>query len=193
MANFHNARKPPSKGVPGDAYWIQNAATNTHDIYIAIADGTLVNLSDLINHQPSALAVGPAGERGPQGPPGRDGVDGVAGVNGRDGVSVSGPKGEKGDSIVGPPGRDGRDGVDGKSITGPQGDKGDKGDRGDVLYVGPEEMQAAVKAARAEMISAKTKALAAAELAKAEAGAHRNPAVRQAMLPILERLKARLA
>jgi len=153
MAEFHNARRAPSKGTPGDVYWVNNAAEKTHDLYIAIADGTLVNLSDLINRAPNALAVGPKGDKGDQGIPGRDGINGSNGRAGQDGQSISGPKGERGErGIQGLPGKDGRDGKDGQSIIGPKGDRGDKGERGDVLFVGPEEMKAAVERARNDLI-----------------------------------------
>jgi len=74
-AQFHGIRAIwlPTKGNPGDAYFV----TDTKTFYIAIGDGTLVDLASLL--QPRApLAVGP------QGHPGRAGRDAVDGKPGRD-------------------------------------------------------------------------------------------------------------
>jgi len=64
--------------------------------------------------------------------------------------------------------RDGRDGVDG--ATGPQGPRGIKGERGDVLYIGPDEVQAAVAAVRAELVAKQAKFLGAIDRAISENG-----------------------
>jgi len=54
---------------------------------------------------------------------------------------------------------DGRDGLDGQpGATGP---RGIKGERGDVCYIGPDEVQAAVSAVRAELVEQRAKFLGA--------------------------------
>lgn len=73
---------------------------------------------------------------------------------------IDGAKGDKGDT--------GPQGVQG--IQGPQGERGEKGERGEVLYIGPEEMAAAVKAARIEILTQRAKMLAAINQALEDAG-----------------------
>ena len=125
MAQFYSVKDLPGKGEPGSAYALRRPG-NGFDIYIAIADGTLVDLASLL--QPRApLAVGP------QGLPGKDGRDGVDGKPARDGAN--GRDGRHGND-----GKDGRDGIDGK--LGPQGPKGEPGD---ITVVGDAELLAAVK------------------------------------------------
>jgi len=51
-----------------------------------------------------------------------------------------------------------------------KGPQGEKGERGDVLYVGPDEMAAAVKAARQELINQRAQFLAAIDQALFDAG-----------------------
>ena len=107
---FHSlkADKLPSTGKPGDVYYV---APRT--VYLAAADGVLVNLTDILTTGAEVpRAVGPMGERGFPGTPGENGKDGQPGPRG--------PQGERGET--GPRGESGKDGRDGK-----QGDKGDQG------------------------------------------------------------------
>jgi len=88
MASFKAIpeKKLPSKGTPGDGYY----TTDGHCFYIAVADGTLLNLADVLSGAAASVrVVGPQGERGLPGP--------------------------KGDAVVGPPGKDGRDGARGET------------------------------------------------------------------------------
>jgi hypothetical protein len=167
MSDFINARKLPSKGKPGDVY----RDASSKEIFLALGDGTLVSIADLLSVR-NVRTVGPQGETGRQGEPGRNGTNGAAGRDGKDGADgVSGPKGERGETgAPGVPGKDGRNGIDGKhgamGITGAQGPKGEKGD---VCFVGAEEMAAAVKALRAEMIATKARLEAAFDVTMLEA------------------------
>ena len=115
-----------SKGEPGSAYY----CTDTHDVYYAIADGTLLNLSDIFSGATVARAVGPQGERGLQG---AKGDQGPAGKDGQPGL-----KGDKGD----------------KGERGEKGDKGDKGEPGDITVIGDAELQAAVEKLKAQKAAA---------------------------------------
>jgi hypothetical protein len=144
------ANRLPSKAEPGDVYYV----TDQRTFFIGIADGSLINLADLLSAAvPHVRQVGPPGERGLRGAPG-DSVIGPAGRDGKD-STVPGPKGEKGDRGSAGIGKDGRDGKDsvvpgpkgekgdpGQSIVGP---KGDKGDRGDITVVGDAELLAAIE------------------------------------------------
>ena len=149
----------PSKGVAGDCYF----TTDTKQVFIAVADGALLNLADLLSGAvPHVRQVGPVGERGPaginsqvpglkgdRGSAGRDGKTGPQGSAGRDGVGRDGQTGKPGRD-----GKDGRNGVDGKP-----GKDGAPGKDGNVCYVGPAEIEAACVAIRAE----KAKAIAILE------------------------------
>lgn len=165
MSNFHNAKTLPSKGNVGDVYRV----STTGDMFLAVGDGTLVSLSDLLSERNRVRAVGPQGETGRQGAAGRDGRDGVNGTNGKDGANgISGPKGECG--VPGPqgiPGKDGRDGTNGKDATGPQGPRGEKGEPGNVLYVGDDALVAAVETLRQELLQHRAKLAHALNDAKA--------------------------
>jgi hypothetical protein len=111
---FHSLKsdKLPSLGKPGDVYYV----TNGQQVFLAAADGVLVNLSDIVTRGAEIpRAVGPQGEQGLQGPPGRDGRDGRDGAQGPQGArGETGPRGETGAA-----GRDGR-----------PGEKGDTGSAG---------------------------------------------------------------
>lgn len=100
----------PSTARAGDCYF----TTDTKQIFIAVADGTVLNLADLLSGAvPHVRVVGPPGERGQagidshvpgpkgdKGDPGRDGQTGAQGKPGRDGVGRDGQTGK--------PGRDGK-------------------------------------------------------------------------------------
>jgi len=104
----------PSKGRAGDCYF----TTDSKQIYIAVADGALLNLADLLSGAvPHVRVVGPPGEKGLQGEKGTKGDKGERGEKGT--------KGDKGDT--GPRGKDGY-GRDGD--TGPQGKPGEAGPAG---------------------------------------------------------------
>ncbi len=147
MADFINTRQLPSKGAVGNVY--RDAFSKK--MYLAVADGTLVLLDDLLSARDRVIAVGPAGEQGRQGEPGPQGVPGANGKDGAPGpVGPVGPHGTNGISITGKTGRDGERGLTGpqgpqgpQGATGAKGDKGDKGEPGDILYVDPEEVKAA--------------------------------------------------
>ena len=165
MAEFINAKRLPSKGKPGNVYWVNNAALGTHDIWFATGDGTLINLSDLLQAAPAVRAVGPQGEQGRQG---EAGPQGPAGSKARDGapgpIGPVGPHGTNGISITGKTGAQGERGLTGpagpQGVQGIPGPVGPQGPAGDVLYIGPDELQAAVKAARAEIINQRGRFLA---------------------------------
>src|SRR5579863_8028166 len=145
----------PSKATPGDVYF----CTDSKDVLIAVGDGTLLNVADLLSGVvPHVRAVGPQGERGetgavgPQGLPGERGEKGTCGEIGPVGpAGKPGANGHNGDR--GKPGECGPQGVRGE--TGPRGEKGDRGERGErgeILYVGSEEMAAEIKKLRAEIV-----------------------------------------
>jgi len=93
MADFINTRQLPSKGAVGNVY--RDAFSKK--MFLAVADGTLVALDELLSARDRIIAVGPAGEQGregpagPQGPPGGDGKDGQPGP-----VGQIGPHGANG-------------------------------------------------------------------------------------------------
>jgi hypothetical protein len=134
--------KLPTSASPLDCFW----TTDSHRLFVALGDGSVVCLNDLLTN---AGAV----RQGPPGPPGNDGKDAVCvcragrdGAQGPPGQTIVGPKGDKGDkgdTIVGP--------------VGPQGIPGPKGEPGSVTYVGPDELLAAVKAARRMLIEREAK------------------------------------
>jgi hypothetical protein len=156
---FEKENRLPSKAQPGDVFYV----SATKATYFTVADGTLLNLSDLLaGSVPHVRAVGPAGEKGDSiigatGAAGRDGRDGKdsnipgpRGETGQPGQTIIGPKGERGE-----PGRAGRDGAD-SVVPGPKGDKGDsiigpQGPRGDVLIPDDSELAAAVIALRQKL------------------------------------------
>jgi len=125
---------------------------------LAAHDALLLDLQKQI--KAVVLSPGPQGKLGQTGASGADGKDGRPGRDGKDGApsTIPGPPGRAGLSIRGEKGARGEKGDKGEkgdSIVGPKGDKGDKGDkgeRGDVLYIGPAEVEAAVKAVRAELL-----------------------------------------
>lgn len=142
----------PSKGNAGDVFY----CTDTGNVYLAVADGTLLDMASLLNPTAAALAVGPKGEPGIAGAPGARGEKGEKGDKGE-----VGPEGKAGSQ--GRAGKDGHDGQRGKEgargergergSQGPQGiqgPQGEKGERGDVLYVGKLEIEAAAEKMRQE-------------------------------------------
>jgi hypothetical protein len=148
MAKLLSMKKLPDKVTPGDVVFL----TGTREFYIAIADGSLLNLADLLSGAvPHVRAVGPQGAQGEKGLPGEAGLAGPRGEKGT--------PGEKGDA--GTPGAKGADGLPGatgkEGKRGPKGDKGDKGEagergaagpkgeKGDITFVGPKESQQAVE------------------------------------------------
>jgi hypothetical protein len=170
VANFWsmNSARFPAKGIVGDVYM----AAETKKLFIAVADGRLIPLEGLLNPVTVEGARGEKGENGTPGGIGPRGIQGPPGRDGADGKSVSGPKGSRGaQGPQGAPGKDGRDGIDGRDgATGATGAQGPKGDKGDVMYVGPAEMEAAVKFYRAEIINQRAKFWAAIDQAMADAG-----------------------
>jgi hypothetical protein len=189
MADFYNMKRLPSRGKPGDVY---RDATSKR-LYLCLGDGTLCDIADLLSEsRPAVRVVGPQGETGRPGAdsqvpglPGRDGKDGKdstvpgpsgpKGERGISGQSIVGPRGEKGDSIVGP--------------VGPQGPRGEKGDRGDVLYVGPEEMEAATKAARAQLIDQRARFMAAIAQALQDSGSIQHEQYRYRCRMLIEQVR----
>jgi hypothetical protein len=168
MAQFHsmNSARLPQRGVVGDVYM----ATETRDLFIAVADGRLIPLAGLLNPVTVQGARGEKGDTGVAGGTGPRGLQGPAGRDGVDGKSVSGPKGPRGaQGPKGDPGKDGRNGIDGKDgATGAQGPQGPAGPAGAVLYVGDAEMAAAVKVLRDEMIATKARLEAAFDVTMLE-------------------------
>lgn len=147
----------PSKGEPGDVYY----CTDQRVFYVAIADGSLLNFSDLLSGAvPAVRQVGPQGVQGSTGAPGPAGAAGPRGEKGTTGndgpqgpMGPAGAAAHKGDP--GKPGRDGRDGAQGPvgapGPMGPAGPQGPKGDRGDITVVGDAELQEAVIALRIKL------------------------------------------
>ena len=159
MANFYPVKALPAKGEPGSAYAVRRTGTG-FDIYIAIADGTLIPLDGLLSVKPT----GPVGAQGAQGDKGDTGAKGAKGDKGDPGTQGKqgdpGAKGDKGDNGI-----DGQHGTPGKDSTvpGPKGEKGDKGDkgdtgaqgpRGDITIVGDAELLAAVNKLKAQKAAA---------------------------------------
>jgi len=164
MARLLSLKKMPDAASPGDVVY----NTTTRDFYIAVADGSLLNLADLLSGSvPHVRAVGPqgpAGQRGEKGDKGERGERGEKGTPGNDGQQgLVGPKGADGmPGLAGKDGKDGKYGENGKDsiVPGPRGErgergeKGDKGERGDVTVVGDPELQAAVEKIRAQKAAA---------------------------------------
>jgi hypothetical protein len=176
VAEFVNTRRLPSKGAVGSVY----RDSNTKEMFLAVADGTLVSLADLLSER-NIRAVGPPGEAGRQGAPGSQGARGVDGKNGVAGpVGPIGPHGTNGISITGKTGLQGERGLTGP--PGPQGDRGPtgpagpQGEKGDVLLAGPPEMIAAVAQARHELLALRAKTRAAVIVAIESAEQIKHPA-----------------
>jgi hypothetical protein len=72
---------------------------------------------------------------------------------------IDGAKGDKGDT-----------GAQGIGAQGPQGLQGPKGEPGDILYLGPAEMQAAVKRLRLAMLEQRAQFQAAIDQARVDSG-----------------------
>lgn len=154
MAKLISVQKLPAKVAPGDVVFL----TGSREFYVAIADGSLLNLADLLSGAvPHVRTVGPQGSQGEKGQPGEAGSTGPRGEKG-----TSGEKGEAGApgarGARGPAGHDGKDGAQGaagpkgeKGETGAQGLKGDKGEAGDVTFIGPKESQRAVELMRSKL------------------------------------------
>lgn len=177
MAKFHSTKtsRLPSKGAPGDAY----LATDTGQIYFAIADGTLLNLADLLSGASASVrTVGPKGETGLQGAPGALGPAGQRGEKGTPGEKGDqGPMGARGaDGLPGATGKEGKPGPKGEKgaggNTGAQGPKGDKGEPGDVTFIGPKEAQQAVEKMRRRMRDYQARVQATIQERIAELGNH---------------------
>ena len=177
MADFINTRVLPSKGAVGSVY----RDAYSKKMFLAVADGTLISIDDLLSERDRVRAVGPAGEQGrqgeqgPQGVPGANGKDGAAGPvgpvgpHGKDGISITGKQGLQGErGLTGPPGPQGE--------TGPQGAQGPQGEKGEVLYAGPPEMIAATLQARHELVQLRAKVRAAFMVAIESAEAIVHPA-----------------
>jgi hypothetical protein len=121
MAKLYSCKTSglPSRGNSGDVYF----ASDTGAVYLALGDGTLFNVNDLMKGGGVARVVGPKGEKGdtvvgpagPQGPPGKDGKD----------STIPGPPGPKGDKGSDAP----RPQVE--AFRGPKGDQGPAGKDGD--------------------------------------------------------------
>jgi hypothetical protein len=154
VAEFINVRALPSKGTPGNVY----RSSSTKEIFLAVGDGTLTSISDLLSERDRVRAVGPAGERGMQGPPG-DFLDSahlserVAKLERLYADLIA--RVERGD----------------EKIRGPKGDsvKGDKGDPGDVLYVGDAEMATAIESWKQKYIDQQARWEAAVDATMLEA------------------------
>jgi hypothetical protein len=175
MADFINTRNLPSKGKPGDIY--RDAASTR--IYIALGDGSLCDLGDLLSEaRPAVRLVGPPGERGAIGAQG-DFLD-SAGLSARI-TSLENlyadliARVERGDEM----------------IRGPKGDsvKGDTGPAGDILYVGPAEMEAAARAARHALIDQRAKFMAALAQAMQETGSIHHDVYRRRCQQFIEQVK----
>ena len=187
MADFISTRKLPSKGAVGNVY--RDAFSKK--MYLAVGDGTLMLLDDLLSTRDRVIAVGPPGDtgregiQGPQGLPGQPGKDGAPGPvgppgqHGKDGISIqgkTGPQGERG--LQGSPGP--------KGDRGPTGPQGPQGEKGEVLFAGPPEMIAATAQARHELLQLKAKVRAGFIAAIESAENIKHPA--RAL--VLEHLKA---
>jgi hypothetical protein len=151
----------PSKAETGDVFFVTDQKT----FYIAIADGSLINLADLLSGAvPHVRQVGPKGEPGLQGAPGPAGPIGPRGDKGTDGAAgPQGPVGPKGsDGLHGQRGNPGTDGARGETgapglqgAVGPAGPAGPKGETS-FIYVGAAEVEAAHK----EILAARARVLA---------------------------------
>jgi hypothetical protein len=188
MAQFWsmNSARLPQRGVVGDVYM----ATETRDLFIAVADGRLIPLAGLLNPVTVEGARGAKGDTGVAGGIGLPGLQGPPGRDGVDGKSVSGPKGPRGATgAQGVPGRDGIDGKDGATgATGPQGPQGPKGE---VTVIGDAELAAAVEKLRQELIQHRAKlahALNDAKLANQTMPRSANRTHREQVVSQIERL-----
>jgi hypothetical protein len=182
MAKLLSMKKLPPNAAPGDVVFL----TGSREFYIAIADGSLLNLADLLSGAvPHVRCAGPQGAQGEKGLPGEAGLAGPRGEKGT--------PGEKGDA--GTPGAKGADGLPGatgkEGKRGPKGDKGDKGDAGergaagpkgepgDVLYINADEAQREL--ARAKRRIRDYQARVRAVIAERLAGLVNHPAARLAI------------
>lgn len=71
---------------------------DTANAFIAMADGCLLNLTELVNGTVPCVHVpvpGPQGQAGRDAAPARDGIDGKNGIDG-----APGPKGDRGDVLI---------------------------------------------------------------------------------------------
>jgi hypothetical protein len=99
----------PEKNIPNTApplstFW----SSDSHKVWVALGDGSVVCLNDLITFGPPAKCIGPQGDPGQpcicrNGKDGKDGRDGKDGQPGRDGATIVGPPG-----LTGAAGADGR-------------------------------------------------------------------------------------
>jgi hypothetical protein len=94
----------PRTAPPLSTFW----SSDSCKVWVALGDGSVVCLNDLITFGPPAKCTGPEGPAGApcicrNGKDGKDGRDGKDGV-GRDGLTIVGPPGR-----TGPAGRDGKD------------------------------------------------------------------------------------
>jgi len=120
----------PSKGRAGDCYF----TTDSKEVYIAVADGALLNLADLLSGaMPHVRVVGPQGEQGIRGMSGARGAKGEPGTPGKDAdVHVNlapevtaAIQRAVADAVAHLPLPEGREGQPGR--PGPKGDPGDPG------------------------------------------------------------------
>jgi Collagen triple helix repeat (20 copies) len=155
MAKLLSMKKLPPNAAPGDVVFL----TGSREFYIAIADGSLLNLADLLSGAvPHVRAVGPQGPQGEKGLPGETGPAGPRGEKGTQGdKGDAGAPGAKGaDGLPGATGKEGKRGPKGdrgeKGETGERGAAGPKGEPGDVAYIGPKESQQAVERMRRKLV-----------------------------------------
>jgi hypothetical protein len=98
-------KQVPNTAPPLSTFW----SSDSHKIWVALGDGSVVALNDLITFGPPAKAIGPQGEPGApcicrNGKDGKDGRDGRDGIDARDAVGAVGPQGRTG--AEGAPGKD---------------------------------------------------------------------------------------
>lgn len=183
MAKLLSVNKLPSKVAAGDVVFL----TGTREFYISIADGSLLNLADLLSGAvPHTRAVGPQGPQGEKGTPGESGSAGARGEKGTSGNDgAQGPTGPRGaDGLPGATGKEGRRGPKGdkgdKGETGAQGAAGPKGEKGDITFIGPKEAQQAVEKMRRRIRDYQARVQATIKEKIAGLGSH--PAAKLAVL-----------
>jgi hypothetical protein len=144
--NLHKGTQPK----PGDAVFI----TDERGLFLVGENGSLLAINEFFSlpvvHRGADGNPGERGATGPQGPPGESirgergergsqGATGAQGCAGATGIGRTGERGEKGDR--------GDTGA-----TGATGAQGPQGLPGSVTYIGPQELEKAIQACRAEMI-----------------------------------------
>ncbi|HWY20024.1 MAG TPA: hypothetical protein VNX26_02325 [Candidatus Acidoferrum sp.] len=114
MPGFQSTKENrlPARGNPLDCFW----TSDSHKLFVALGDGRLVCLNDLLKTGGPAVCVGPEGPQGNAGIKGEPGPRGESVVGPMGPQGIAGPQGKDGASIQGPPGPQGPVGPDSNEV-----------------------------------------------------------------------------